>query len=520
LILRHSHISAGVILSLEAYFSPYRNGIVGNDLTLQYEGKEMSVLYADWTASGRLYRPIEDYLLHELGPYVANTHTETTLTGSTMTKAYHDAQHCIKDHVNADDNDVIICAGAGMTALINKFQRILGIKIPEKFKERIQITEEEKPLLLITHMEHHSNQTTWNECAVTVVMIPPDEIGLPDLNAMCDILKEYEARPIKIGSFTACSNVTGIKTPYFEMAEIMHEHDGLCFVDFAASAPYVEINMHPANPMQKLDAIFFSPHKFLGGPGSSGVMVFDKKLYKNKVPDQPGGGTVSWTNPWGEHRFFEDIEIREDGGTPAFLQTIKVALAIKVKESMGVDKIAQREKELTDILMNGLKEHPRINMLEDNRKERLCIVSLYVIGIHFNLIVRLLNDNFGIQTRGGCSCAGTYGHILLGVDEATSHKITEQINSGDVTQKPGWVRISLHPTSTDAQARFIVDAVKQIVDNVEELSKDYSFKTCSGEFERREKPQYKSIDDFNPLGLDVKADGAKEGKSLLGWFNK
>ncbi|MFT5162486.1 MAG: selenocysteine lyase/cysteine desulfurase [Alteromonadaceae bacterium] len=488
-------------MSLEAYFSAYRNGIVGNDLTLPDGDTSIPVIYADWTASGRLYHPIEDYLLNELGPYVANTHTETTLTGSTMTKAYHDAQHCIKDHVNADDNDVIICGGAGMTALINKFQRLLGVKIPEKWQDRFEISEDEKPLVLITHMEHHSNQTTWSECAVTLEMIPPDEKGLPDLNAMQAILTRYASRAVKIGSFTACSNVTGIKTPYYQMAEIMHKHEGLCFIDFAASAPYVDINMHPANPLQKLDAIFISPHKFLGGPGSSGVMVFDKKLYTNKVPDQLGGGTVTWTNPWGEHRFFDNIEVREDGGTPAFLQTIKVALAIKVKESMGVDKMALREKELTNIMMDGLKQHPSIHLLEDNQKERLCIVSLYVIGIHYNLIVRLLNDKFGIQTRGGCSCAGTYGHILLGVDEAMSHRITDQINQGDVTQKPGWVRISLHPTSTDAQAHFIVDAVKQVVDNAEQWSENYNFSTFSGEFEKHQKTLYKSIDEFSPLGL-------------------
>ena len=512
-----------IFVSLEAYFSPYRNGIVGNTLTMKQGDREVPVLYADWTASGRLYQPVENFILDELGPYVANTHTETTLTGSTMTKAYHDAQHNIKAHVNADDNDVCICAGAGMTVLINKFQRILGVRIPEKWAERIDITEDEKPLVLITHMEHHSNQTTWNECAVTVVMIPPNDNGLPDLNAMRDILKEYESRSVKIGSFTACSNVTGIKTPYYEMAEIMHEHGGVCFVDFAASAPYVDINMHPANPNQKLDAIFFSPHKFLGGPGSSGVMVFDKKLYKNKVPDQPGGGTVTWTNPWGEHQFFENIEVREDGGTPGFLQTIKAALAIKVKEAMGVENIAAREKELTAILMNGLREHPRINLLEDKKMERLCIVSMYVIGIHHNLIVRLLNDKFGIQVRGGCSCAGTYGHILLGVDEETSHRITDQINEGDVTQKPGWVRISLHPTSTDEQARYIVDAVKQVVDNVEQWSQCYSFKTCSGEFEPREKPSYKAISEFNPTGEASEAENAtadNQSKSLLGWLRK
>ncbi|NVJ51875.1 MAG: aminotransferase class V-fold PLP-dependent enzyme, partial [Gammaproteobacteria bacterium] len=290
-------------MNLEQHFEPFRKAIVGQDLSVDLNGCAQRVIYADWTASGRLYQPIEQYMSDVIGPYVANTHTETTLTGTTMTHAYHEAQRVIKQHVNADDNDVLIAAGSGMTVVINKFQRILGLRIPEKWQERVQIPEAEKPVVFITHMEHHSNQTTWNTCAVTVQMIRPTTAGLPDLTHLKELLQQFADRPLKIGAFTACSNVTGIQTPYHEMAEIMHDHGGLCFVDFAASAPYVDINMHPANPKQKLDAIYFSPHKFLGGPGSSGILIFDKKLYQNKIPDQPGGGTVSWTNPWGEQCF-------------------------------------------------------------------------------------------------------------------------------------------------------------------------------------------------------------------------
>ena len=446
-------------MNLEHYFKDFRNGIIGNDLQVDLNGASRPVIYADWTASGRLYQPIENYMTDMIGPYVANTHTETTLTGTTMTHAYHEAQKIIKQHVNADDNDVLIAAGAGMTVVINKFQRILGLRIPEKWQERIQIPEAEKPVVFITHMEHHSNQTTWNACEVTVQMIKPNKDGLPDLNHLKELLVQFADRPLKIGAFTACSNVTGIKTPYHQMAEIMHDHGGLCFVDFAASAPYVDMNMHPANPKQKLDAIYFSPHKFLGGPGSSGILIFDKKLYQNKVPDQPGGGTVTWTNPWGEQSFFEDIEIREDGGTPGFLQLIRAALAVKVKDAMGVENIEAREKELRHLLMNELAKNPKVNMLQDNVEDRLCIVSFYVLGMHHNLIVRLLNDKFGIQTRGGCSCAGTYGHILLDVDQITSSAITSKIDSGDLTDKPGWVRVSFHPTSTNQDVLDVVDAI-------------------------------------------------------------
>lgn len=487
-------------MTLTEHFSRFRQHIIGHGHDYSETSVNRDILYADWTASGRLYRPIEDFIVNELGPYVANTHTETTLTGTTMTEAYHDAQKIIKQHVNAQPSDVLIAAGSGMTLVINKFQRMLGLRVPEKWRERLQIAEHEKPLVLVTHMEHHSNQTTWHECEVTLEIVRSNSNGRPDLTHMRELLEQYKDRPVKIGSFTACSNVTGITTPYHEMAELMHEYDGLCFVDFAASAPYVDINMHPENPAQKLDAIFMSPHKFLGGPGSSGILIFDDKLYDCKVPDQPGGGTVSWTNPWGEHRFFDNIEAREDGGTPAFLQTIKAALSIKLKDAMQVSKIQQREEELVKILLHGLRQHPDIRILEDQQDDRLCIVSFYVLGIHHNLLVRLLNDQFGIQTRGGCSCAGTYGHLLLGVDQLQSHEITHRIDQGDLTDKPGWVRVSLHPTNTDDEAHFLVNAILQVIDNAEAWSQSYDFDQTSGEFRPKcnGKP-LKSLNDFTPL---------------------
>jgi selenocysteine lyase/cysteine desulfurase len=282
----------------------------------------------------------------------------------------------------------------------------------------------------------------------------------------------------------------------------MHEHGGLCFVDFACSAPYVDIDMHPTNSKQSLDAIFFSPHKFLGGPGSSGVLIFNKALYKNKVPDHPGGGTVTWTNPWGEHSFFNNIEMREDGGTPGFLQCIRTALAIKVKNAMGVDKITAREKEITDYVMDELAKNDNVVMLEKNVKDRLAIVSFYIPNVHYNLVVRLLNDKFGVQTRGGCSCAGTYGHILLNVDHDTSNKITEKINMGDYAEKPGWIRASFHPTTSDKEVRYIVEAINQVTENIIEWAKEYRFNPATGDFEHKNfAVKYPSLTDFNALAL-------------------
>jgi selenocysteine lyase/cysteine desulfurase len=297
---------------------------------------------------------------------------------------------------------------------------------------------------------------------------------------------------MKIGSFTACSNVTGIKTPYHEMAKIMHENGGLCFVDFAASAPYVKIDMHPDDPMQALDAIFFSPHKFLGGPGSSGVLVFNSSIYKSSVPVNPGGGTVDWTNPWGEFKYVDDIETREDGGTPGFLQTIRTALCIELKNNMGVENIEIREKELVKIAFEELVKIDDLHILADNVTDRLGIISFYIDHLHFNLAVKLLNDKFGIQLRGGCACAGTYGHFLLDVSHDQSDQITQRINFGDLSQKPGWIRLSLHPTMTNDELYFITDAIRQVRKYHSVWGKDYTYNNKTNEFRHFNEPADKT----------------------------
>ena len=317
----------------------FRQNILGQNLTVAGQ----LVVYADWTASGRAYGPIEQFMTDQVAPWVANTHTESNWTGGTMTQLYHEARETIKRHVNAGAEDVLICDGTGMTGVVNKLQRILGLRVPEHLQGE---QKQARPLVVITHMEHHSNQTSWQECDVDLAILPANDKGMPDLQHLAKLLEENQHRPLLLGSFTACSNVTGIQTPIHEMAAIMHQYGGLCLVDYAASAPYVAIDMHPEDPDQQLDGVMFSPHKFLGGPGSCGVLVFNKALYHNQVPDQPGGGTVTWTNPWGEHHYFDDIETREDGGTPGFLQAIRAALAIQVKEAMGVERIHQAEHRL------------------------------------------------------------------------------------------------------------------------------------------------------------------------------
>jgi len=479
---------------MEHYFKPFREKIIGiNDHFISPYGK-MPIVYADWIASGRLYRPIEDRITNTMGPFVGNTHTETSETGTMMTNAYHLAHKKIKQHVNASPDDVIITAGFGMTAVVNKLQRMMGLKNCGQGSKHDCWPEKHRPVVFITHMEHHSNHTSWFETMSDVVQLPPTPDLLIDLDQLRNLLEKYKDRKIKIGSFTACSNVTGIETPYHQMARLMHEYGGFCFIDFAASAPYVDIDMHPADPMEKLDAIYFSPHKFLGGPGSSGVLIFDKKIYSgHRPPDQPGGGTVDWTNPWGEYKYIDDIEAREDGGTPGFLQAIRAALAIELKNKMGTGNIRRREQELLSMAFSEMDKIPDLYMLADQNRERLGIISFYIKDLHFNLLVKLLNDRFGVQVRGGCACAGTYGHYLLDVSYDKSHLITSLISSGDLSQKPGWIRLSLHPTMTSDELMYIIDAIRQVQLHYKKWSGDYIYNRRTNEFRHKNEPEDKMI---------------------------
>ena len=490
---------------LEKYFDCFRKNIIGIDAEIETPDGKKKLVYADWIASGRLYKPIEDRISYDIGPLVGNTHSESSATGYAMTEAYHLAQKIVKHHVNADDNDVLIFTGTGMTSAIAKLQRILGLKVPEQaitfcafttgdYEKCKDIPNDNRPVVFLTHTEHHSNHTSWFETLAEVVVLEPTS----DLKVNPDSLRKeivkYSGRPLLIGSFSACSNVTGYMPDYYELAEIMHQHNGYCFVDFAASAPYVDINMHHGDEIRHLDAIFFSPHKFLGGPGSAGVLIFNKKLYKNNTPDTPGGGTVKWTNRWGGYSYITDIEVKEDGGTPGFLQGIKAALAVTLKEKMDTKKIHQRECELIGLTFKELSKIDGLHILAGDIKDRLGVFSFYVDNIHHNLITRLLNDRFGIQVRGGCSCAGTYGHFLLNVDFNMSKEITDKIDAGDLSMKPGWVRLSLHPTMTNDELLFILYAIRQTVENADKWKKDYCYDGHANEFHHCKFPEKNSAD--------------------------
>ncbi len=455
-------------LELGRYFSRFRQDIIGQEQFFETLYGPQRIIYADWTASGRAYRPIEMRLQEEILPFFANTHSRSTVTGERMSAAYEQAMAVVREHVNAGEDDTLIFCGSGMTAAVNKLQRIMGLRIPERLMDYANCPkpdEAARPLVLVTHMEHHSNHISWLETIATVEIIHPAEDGNVDLQHLRQLLERFRHRKTKIAAVTACSNVTGIETPIHEIAAIMHEHNGLCFADYACSAPYVPINMHPGLRSKDLDAIYFSFHKFLGGPGTPGVLVFNNRLYRNRIPDQPGGGTMLYSNPWGVHEYIPEIQQREDGGTPPVLQGIKAAMCIRLKEEMGVENMLAREKELTLRLLDRLGEIAGVQILGPAQR-RLGIISFVVKHAHYDLIVRLLNDRFGIQSRGGCSCAGTYGHLLLGIGEEQSYEILDALRAGETWSKPGWVRLSIHPTMTDAEIDYIADAIEITVEDL------------------------------------------------------
>ncbi|MFK8045405.1 MAG: aminotransferase class V-fold PLP-dependent enzyme [Crocinitomicaceae bacterium] len=485
---------------LEEYFKKFRNQIIGIDHTIETPFGTKKIVYADWTASGRTYRPIEEKMMNSVLPLVANTHTETTATGKAMTNAYQTAKDIVKNHVNANKNDVLLFTGTGMTGAISKLQRILGLKYPENpNKYMSNCAERDKndatiPVVFITHMEHHSNHTSWLETIAKVEIIGHTDTGEVDLDDLKKRLAANKHKTLKIASVIACSNVTGRKNDYHSIAKIMHQNSGFCFVDFACSGPYENIDMHPSDNEASLDAVFLSPHKFLGGPGTAGVVVFNRALYTCEIPDQPGGGTVTFTNPWGGRFYIEDIESREDGGTPGFLQGIKTAMAIKLKEEMGVEKIMAREHEINQQLFEGFDSIPEVTVLEPNQKDRLGVFSFVVENIHYNLMVRLLNDLFGIQTRGGCACAGTYGHILLNFSQSVSEEINCTLQQGDNTSRPGWVRLSIHPTTSSEEVNSLIAAIKHIVDHISELKPLYEYDKSINDFIYNGLKAYRDID--------------------------
>jgi selenocysteine lyase/cysteine desulfurase len=469
-----------------------RQGIVGEGELMDGPFGPRRVTYADYTASGRSLDFIEDFIRDAVLPWYANTHSESSATGRQTGQLREDARRMIRDAVGGIENDLVIFCGSGSTAAISKMIGILELRIPAGLDERYGLSalipESRRPVVFVGPYEHHSNELPWRESIADIVPIGEDADGHIDVGELREQLSRYAGRPLLIGSFSAASNVTGILSDTSAVARLLHAHGALSFWDYAAAGPYLPIRMAESRPGagDHKDAVFLSPHKFPGGPQTPGVLVVRRELVRNAVPTAPGGGTVSFVGPAG-HRYTGDPVAREEGGTPAIVESIRAGLVLGLKQAVGTDLIQAREEYLWQAVRRRWESNPQIEILGSHEARRLPIVSFCVRHaggryLHHNYVVALLNDLFGIQARGGCSCAGPYGHRLLGIRPDHSQALREEIIRGCDGLKPGWVRVSLNYFISAAAARFIVDAVDLVAAEGHRLLPEYRFDPYTGQW--------------------------------------
>jgi selenocysteine lyase/cysteine desulfurase len=470
-----------------------RASIIGDDVALDGPYGARRVTYADYTASGRSITFIEDFIRGEVMPLYANTHTETSGTGRQTTQFRDDARAIIHRAVGGGPDDLVIFCGSGATGAINKLIDVMNLRIPADLDERhglgAHIPQEQRPVVFIGPFEHHSNELPWRESIADVVVIHEDADGHVDLAHLRQELERYAARPLKIGSFSAASNVTGIASDTKAISKLLHEHGALSFWDYAAAGPYVDIQMTERDDASVYkDALFISPHKFIGGPQTPGVLVVKRQLVQNTVPACPGGGTVAYVNTE-EHRYVTDPVLREEGGTPAIIESVRAGLVFQLKDAVGADAIREVEVDFIQRAIASWSANPNIVILGNKAAWRLSIVSFIVrhrrAYLHHNFVVALLNDLFGIQSRGGCGCAGPYGHRLLGIDLDTSKEFEREIVRGCEGIKPGWVRVNFNYFLSETQFQFILDAIHLIATDGWRLLPHYTFDPDTGEWRHR-----------------------------------
>jgi selenocysteine lyase/cysteine desulfurase len=480
-------------MSTEQLLEKIRSNVIGEGTLIDTPYGKKPLIYADYTASGRSLRFIEEFITDNVLPFYANTHTETSLTGRQSTAFREQARSIIKQSINASDDHLVIFTGAGATSAINKTIDLFNIRIPTDLNAEYnlleKIPEDKRPIVFIGPYEHHSNELPWRESIAKVISIPFNQQQQLDLEVLEAELKKYQHHPLVIGSFSAASNVTGIKTDVRSVAALLHKYSALSFWDYAAGAPYLSINASNTSDSEdnSLDAIFISPHKFIGGPGTPGILVIKKSLLKNTVPSSPGGGTVSWVNAY-EHHYLPTGERKEEGGTPAIVESIRAGLVFQLKEQVGGETIETLEKELITRAIKRFSDNPNIEILGGTEAPRISIMSLQILcaghALHYSFVVALLNDLFGIQVRGGCSCAGPYGHELLNIDMEQSQLIAKSVAAGDNIIKPGWVRLNFNYFLNEVTFGYLLSALELIAEHGWKLLSHYNFETGSGVWRR------------------------------------
>jgi selenocysteine lyase/cysteine desulfurase len=450
-----------------------RTDVIGDGAVLAGPFGPRRLTYADFTASGRALGFIEDAIRSQVLPFYANTHSEVSATGRHTTHLREQARRIIGEAVGATGEHVVIFCGSGSTAAVAKMVALLDLR-PSR-----------RPVVFLGPYEHHSNELAWREAPVDVVVVPADAHGRVDPGALDRLLPQYAHREMRIGCFSAGSNVTGVLTDVEAVATVLRAHGALACFDYAAAGPYVPIRMRGK------DAVFLSPHKFVGGPQTPGVLVVSRRLTQRAVPTVPGGGTISFVSPR-VRRYLADPAAREEGGTPAIVESIRAGMVFALRQQVGVDWIRGREEQLYRAALRRWAANPAIELLGDVDEPRLPIVSFRVWHegrlLHHHFVVALLSDLFGIQARGGCSCAGPYGHRLLAIDDHRSNAIDAEVERGRLGAKPGWARLSFNYFYSDAVASYLVEAVDLVARLGHRLLGDYRFDPASGAWQHRDQP--------------------------------